>query len=104
MAGIAVMTILAAMAGNWLFRGLLLRELQTRHPDVFSELGRPSAPHLASIHPRHAEMQIRFWKYLWGGSVFSRRDKRISCLAVLAMLADVGLAVGVVALIGSAAG
>jgi len=104
MAAIAVMTILAAMAGSWLFRGLLLRALRMRHPDVFSELGRPSTLHLTSIHPRHGDMQIGFWKYLWGGSVFSRKDKRVSSLAVLAMACDVGLVLGVLVLIGSATG
>lgn len=49
-------------------------------------------------------MQIGFWKYLWGGSVFSRKDRRVSYLAALAMACDVGLVLGVLVLIGFAAG
>ena len=91
--------ILTAMAGSWLFRGLLLRALRIRHPGEFAELGQPTYQQLVSLFPRFREMQLRFWKHLWGGSLFLLRDRRISVLAWAAILADVALAVGVVLLL-----
>ena len=101
MAGVAVVIILSAMAGSWLFRELLLRALRNKHPQVFAELGHPSSRNLASILPGHGNQQVRFWKYLWGGSVFRIHDKVVSGLALAALLADIGLAVGIVVLLGS---
>jgi hypoxanthine-guanine phosphoribosyltransferase len=104
MSGVAIVIIIAAMAGSWLFRGLLLRTLRTRHPPEFAELGRPSYRQLASLFPRYREMQIRFWKYLWGGKVFLVDDRLVSGLAGAALLADVALAIGVALLLWSARG
>jgi hypothetical protein len=90
------------MAGSWLVRGLLLRTLRSRHPREFAELGNPSPRQLASLLPRYREMQIQFWKYLWGGGVFMVKDRLVSGLAAAAMLADVALAVGVALFLWSA--
>lgn len=102
MAGVAVVIILAAMAGSWLSRGLLLRVLRSRHAHVFAELGQPSTRQLASVHPRHGNLQILFWTYLWSGRVFGIGDRLVSALALVALLADAALAAGVVALLWSA--
>lgn len=103
MPAFAVLTILIAMAGGWLFRRLLLRALQQRHPHEFEGLGHPESRQLASLSPRHKELQIRFWKYLWEGKVFLLKDRQVSRLAWAALLADVALAVGVAALVWFAA-
>jgi hypothetical protein len=102
-AGLAVLTILIAMACGWLFRRLLLRALQQRHPDEFEGLGHPDSRQLASLAPRYKELQIRFWKYLWEGKVFRLGDRHVSRLAWAALIADAVLAVGVVALLWYAA-
>jgi hypothetical protein len=98
-AGIAVLVILMAMACSWMCRGLLLRTLRDRHPDQFAELGQPTNRHLGSFLPRHQEMQIRFWKYLWGGEVSLTGDKLASALSWILRVSDVSLAAGVLALL-----
>ena len=102
MTGVAVVIILLAMAGNWLLRGLLLRLLRNRHPGEFAELGYPSNRQLASFYPQYREMQIRFWKYLWGGKIFRVNDKLVTNLAWAALIADVALAFGALLLLWSA--
>ena len=102
MAALGIVIILGAMAGSWLFRGLLLRSLRIRHPREFADLGYPTYQQLSSLFPRFRELQLRFWKYLWGGKVFRLNDKRISGLAWAALAADVALLVGVVVLLSSA--
>ena len=100
--GVAVVTILAGMAGGWLFRHLLLGALRNRHPREFAELGQPSNKQLASILPRHREQQIRFWKYLWEGRAFRLNDGLASGIAVAALASDVALAAGLLLLLWSA--
>jgi hypothetical protein len=102
MAGIAIMIILVAMAGSWLLRGLLLRLLRERHPEEFAELGFPSSRQLSSFYPQYREMQIRFWKYLWGGKIFRISDKLLSGLAWAALISDTALAVGALLLLWAA--
>jgi hypothetical protein len=102
MAGLAIVIILLAMASSWLIRGLLLMLLRNRHPHEFAELGYPSNRQLASLFPRDQELQIQFWKYLWGGRIFLVNDKLVSSLAGAALIADVALVVGVIILLWSA--
>jgi hypothetical protein len=102
MTGVAVVIILLAMASSWLLRGLLLRLLRNRHPGEFAELGNPSNRQLASFYPQYREMQIRFWKYLWGGKIFRVNDKLVTNLAWAALIADAALAVGAILLLWSA--
>jgi hypothetical protein len=102
MAGIAIMIILVAMAGSWLLRGLLLKLLRERHPEEFAELGFPSSRQLSSFYPQYREMQIRFWKYLWGGKIFRINDKLVTDLAWAALIADAALAVGALLLLWAA--
>lgn len=102
MTGIAVMTLLAGMAGGWIFRRLLLRRLRDRHPLEFAELGQPSDKQLDSILPKYREQQIQFWKYLWEGRAFLLNDRPASVLAVAALVSDVALAAGLVMLVWSA--
>jgi hypothetical protein len=102
MAGIAIMIILVAMASSWLLRGLLLKLLRERHPEEFADLGFPSNRQLASFYPQYREMQIRFWKYLWGGKVFRINDNLVSGLAWSALIADTALAVGALLLLWAA--
>jgi hypothetical protein len=100
--GIAVMTLLAGMAGGWIFRRLLLRLLRDRHPREFAELGQPSDKQLDSILPKYREQQIQFWKYLWEGRAFRLNDRLASGLAVAALVSDVILAAGLAMLVWSA--
>lgn len=100
--GMSVLLILAAMGGGWLSRRLLLGLLRARHPGEFDELGNPSTRQLGSVLPRHQEVQLRFWKYLWGGQVFRLGDGHASALAVAALLCDAALAVGMALLLWSA--
>jgi hypothetical protein len=100
---VAAVIILVAMAGGYVFRGLLLKTLRNKHAHVFAELGRPSNRELASILPRHGDVQIRFWKYLWGQRILLIDDKLVSRLAVAARVADVGLMAGMVLLLWCAA-
>lgn len=92
MANSAVFMLLMAMAGSWLCRALLLRRIRTKHPDEFAALGSPSDRQLTSLLPRHQEMHIRFWTYLWGGKVFLIKDRWVSGLALLALISDTLLA------------
>jgi len=93
-----VLILFAAMAGSWLFRFALLRALRVRHPVEFAALGEPSSRQLESMLPRHQEMHLRFWKYLWGGSILLLGDRLVSALAMAARLSDVILAASAVAL------
>jgi len=100
--GAAIVIVLAAMAASWLVRGLLLRTLRKRHPGEFAGLGQPSNRQLASLFPRDRELQLQFWKFLWGGKVFRVPDALVSGLAAVALLADVALVVGLAILLWSA--
>jgi hypothetical protein len=102
MTGVAVAILLLAMISSWMLRGLILRLLRSRYPGEFAELGYPSNRQLASFYPQYREMQIRFWKYLWGGKVFRVNDKLVTNLAWAALIADVALAVGAILLLWSA--
>lgn len=102
MTGAAVMILMLAMISSWTLRGLILRLLRSRHPDEFAELGYPSNRQLASFYPQYREMQIRFWKYLWGGQIFRVNDKLVANLARAALVADVALAIGAILLLWSA--
>jgi len=102
LSGVAIVIILLAMASNWIFRGLLLRMLRNRYPAEFAELGHPSYRQLASLLPRDQELQIQFWKYLWGGKAFLVNDKLVSILAGAALFADVALLIGILVLLWSA--
>ena len=101
MTGISVLIILSAMAGSWLFRSLLLRTLRNAHPREYAELGQPSGRQLASLLPRYRELQLRFWRYLWGGRFRQTNDKAVSALAWAALSADVAVAIGVAAFLWS---
>ena len=103
MAAIGVLILLTAMGASWVARGLLLRTLRERHPHVFAELGQPSPRKLTSVLPRHGNLKVEFWKFLWGGKVFLIRDRQASMLASIALLADVGLAIWAALLLWSAA-
>ncbi|MBL0142949.1 MAG: hypothetical protein IPP91_12820 [Betaproteobacteria bacterium] len=100
--GVAVLILLAAMASGWMLRALLLRTLRTRHPREFEALGNPSARHLSSMLPRHNEMHVQFWKYLWEGKVFLLKDDLATGLAWAALTSDVTLVASVVLLFWSA--
>jgi hypothetical protein len=102
MTGAAVVILLLAMISSWMLRGLLLRLLRSRHPSEFAELGFPSNRQLASFYPQYREMQIRFWKYLWGGKIFRVNDRLVTNLARAALIADAALAVGAMLLLWSA--
>lgn len=84
------------MAGGLLFRALLIRTLRISHPVEFAALGHPSIKHLTSLLPRYRELQVQFWKYLWGEKVFQVDDRRVRAFAWAARISDV-------ALVGSAA-
>lgn len=102
MTGVAVIALLAGMGGAWLFRRLLLARLRDRHPREFAGLGQPSEKQLNSIHPKHHEQQIAFWKYLWEGGAFRLDDGVASGLAAAALVSDVALGAGIVMLVWSA--
>jgi len=100
--GVAVVILLAGMAGGWIFRRLLLGRLRDRHPSEFAELGQPSDKQLDSILPKYREQQIQFWKYLWEGRAFRLNDRLACGLAVAALVSDVALAAGLLMLVWSA--
>ena len=95
LAGMALMTILLAMGLSWVFRVLLLKQLQSRFPEQFSLLGSPRPKQLTSLLPRHQGIHVSVWKYLWGGAVFQLKDGRLSMLALAALLSDIVLVGGV---------
>jgi hypothetical protein len=103
-AGPTVLFLLGAMGGSWLFRTLLLRMLRARHPGAFAELGQPTSRQLASHLPRHRNMQIQFWKGLWGGKYFRTGDRLVSAIAGAALFFDIALVIAVVALFRVSAG
>lgn len=100
--GVATAIILASMGGGWLLRTILLKTLRNRYPAEFARLGNPSTRELGSLLPRYREMQLQFWKYLWGGEIFAMKDKLLSGLAAAALASDVALGIGVVLLFWSA--
>ena len=97
MNGLAILILLVAMAAGWLSRVLLLRALRLRHPDEFAALGQPSGRQLESILPRYQDMNLQFWKYLWGEKVLLLDDKHVSKLVWLARFSDTALVASVVA-------
>ncbi len=99
MLGPAVIAILAGMGGGLLFRELLIRTIRRHHPQTFSELGEPSSRKLSTIIPRYQDMQIRFWKFIWGGQFLRLRDNIVSILSVAILISNIVLAVGVVTLL-----
>ena len=101
MSGLAIIIILLAMASSLLIRGLLLQSLQKSHPQEFADLGYPSIRQLASLFPRDQELQIQFWKYIWGGRIFLVNDKLVSALAGAALITDIVLIAGVILLLWS---
>lgn len=103
MAAAAILVLLGAMGCGWVFRRLLLGSLRSRHPGEFAALGQPSSRQLASLLPRHQELHLRFWKYVWGGKAFLLHDRRVSSLAGAALISDVAVAGGFIALLWFAA-
>lgn len=102
MAGMIILMIVVAMGCGWLFRTLLLRTLRVRHPDEFAALGYPSNRQMTSLLPKHQDLHLKFWHYLWGGKVFRVDDKRVTRLGWLALSSDIVLAGSVLALFWSA--
>lgn len=98
----AFLILLVAMLGSWLFRAFLLKSLRIKHPSEFAALGYPSSRKLASLLPRHQEMHLKFWNFLWGGKFLQLKDRRISRIAFLALISDVAMAVSVLVLVWSA--
>lgn len=103
MVGPAVIAILVGMGGSWAFRELLIKRLRRSHPQEFKDLGEPSGRHLYSIVPRHHEMQIRFWRFVWGGRAFRMKDDVLASLTAALLVSNIVLAVGVVVLLWSVA-
>jgi len=101
--GPSVIAILAGMGGGLLFRELLIRTIRTHHPETFTELGEPSSRKLSTIIPRYQDMQIRFWKFIWGGQAFRLRDQIVSILSVAILVSNIVLAAGVVGLLWAVA-
>ncbi len=93
-----VLVLFSAMAGSWLFRFLLVRALQRRHPADFAAIGEPTSRQLESLLPRHQEMHLRLWKYLWSGRAFLLGDGLVSLLAAATLLSDLAVAGSVAAL------
>lgn len=91
LAGMAILILVVAMVGSWLFRALLLRRLRIRHPEEFAGLGYPSSRQLASLSPRLQELHIKFWWYLWGGKAFQVNDKLVTGLARVVQISDIAL-------------
>lgn len=103
MNAVAVLVLLAAMAGSWGCRAVLLRMLRARHPLEFEGLGRPSIRSLESMLPRHGEQQLRFWQYIWGDQSLRVADPSVRRLAWTARGCDVALVASVVVLFMTAA-
>jgi hypothetical protein len=95
---VVVLALFAAMAGSWLFRFLLIRVLRLRHPEEFALIGEPTSRQLESLLPRHQEMHLQFWKYLWSGRPFLLGDWLVSALTTATLLSDLVLAGSVVSL------
>lgn len=99
MTGMIVLFLLAAMAGSWLARVLLLQALSSRHPQHFTALGQPTPRLLESILPRYQNMGLQFWKFLWGKEVLQLDDRRVHALALAARCGDIALACSIAAFI-----
>lgn len=101
-AGVAIIVLVAAMGASWLARRLLLRRLERNYPQEFAELGSPSTKKLTSMHPRHHDMQISFWRFLWRGEAFRLGNVVMSALASIAVIADVAMAIAFAVLVWAA--
>ena len=91
MAGMIILFLLGAMAGSWLFRVLLLRVLRLEHPEEFVALGQPSNRQMTSLLPKHQDLHVALWRFLWGGRAFRIGDPRVADLAWAALASDVVL-------------
>jgi len=99
MIGPAVIAVLAGGIGGWIFRELLIKNLRTRHPQIFTELGEPTSRQLSTIIPRYQEQQIRFWKFIWGGKAFQVKDRDVTLFAMGILVSNTLLGFGVVTLL-----
>jgi hypothetical protein len=81
MTGLAVIEILVGMGGSWLFRELLIK----------------------TLIPRYQDMQIQFWKFVWGGRAFRVKDQVVTVLAAAILISNIVLAAGVILLLWSVA-
>lgn len=88
-AGMAFVILLVAMGIDALCRILLLNHLREKYPQEYATLGQPSTRQLESLLPRYQDLHLKFWKYLWGGKAFLLKDKPVSSLAAIALLADI---------------
>lgn len=102
MPGMIILLLLAAMAGSWLTRLLLLRALSSRHPQLYAALGQPTPRQLESILPRYQNLGLQLWKFLWGTQVLRLGDRHVHALAVAARCCDVILAGCIAAFIWAA--
>jgi len=82
-----------------MFRELLIKNLRTKHPQVYTELGEPTSRQLSTIIPRYQEQQIRFWKFIWGGKAFQIKDRDVSLLAMGILISNILLGFGVITLL-----
>lgn len=101
-AGAAILVLVGAMGVSWIARRLLLRLLERNYPQQFAELGHPSTKKLTSVHPRHHDMQIGFWRYLWRGEAFRLGNPAVSALAAAAVIADVVMGIAFAVLVWAA--
>jgi len=99
LAGMAVLVMVVSLGAGWAFRMLLLKRLRTKYPQEFAALGEPNRRHLNSLLPRHHEVQLGFWKYLWGESAFQLKDPTVSALTWSARVSDVALTAGLLVLL-----
>lgn len=97
-AGAIIVTIIAALGLAWVFRVLLISVLRVKHPDQFAALGSPTPRQLSSLLPKHQNLYLAIWKYIWGGQAFRLKSPLVSALSVASLASDIVL-VGSVALL-----
>lgn len=102
MTGPAIVILLLGMGGSWLARRILVRVLRKRHPETFARLGEPTHKTMQSVLPRHNEMHLRLWGFLWGFGFLALRDAAVNALAIAAIACEAALVGGTVLLFASA--
>ena len=101
--GYALFVLLAGMGAGWALRRALLALLRKRHPEEFARLGRPTGKQLESHLPRHREMHLGLWRFLWNGDHRRVDDAQVARLVWGIRAADLVLALGAVALFAAVA-
>lgn len=94
MTAYAVFVLLAGMIAGWALRRATIAVLRDRHPAEFARLGEPTGKQLLSHMPRHREMHLALFRFVWGFEFRAFPDALVRALAWATVLADLAMIAG----------